>query len=75
MFTQAHKNALISQLRAALAHVEGLPVSRSCRDCLYADMGGMGPLRCRIASHAAPPPEVVEAGCEKYVFNPADVPF
>lgn len=74
-FTQHHKNALITQLRAALKHVEGMPVSRSCHDCLYADMGGMGPLRCRMANHAAPPLEVVAVGCEKYIFNPADVPF
>lgn len=49
--------------------IEKLPTTTKCFDCQYWQNSA-----CALAG-AAPPPEVLETGCEQWVFNPQSPPF
>lgn len=69
---QYKKNWLISQLEEAIKALKEMPVQNDCRSCANFDIGT--PNRCRAAGIAIPP-EVIEVGCEAYIYDHTTPPF
>lgn len=70
-FNQYNKNSLLSQLKAAVAAVEAMPVTRNCHECAnFTYITG----HCSAANLCVPP-EVVKVGCEAYIYDHTTPPF
>lgn len=72
-FSQYNKNHLISQLKAALAAVEAMPTTNDCHTCANLDTSMAQPY-CRAAGITIPA-EVLEKGCEAYLYDHTIPPF
>lgn len=72
-FTQNEKNQLLSQLRETIKAVEAMPVQKNCHTCANYDLGGANPI-CRAAG-ITPPADVIEVGCDAYIYDHTLPPF
>lgn len=72
-FTQREKNQLINTLESALKAARDMPAGRDCHTCANCDRRG-GPARCRVADIEIPP-EVIDVGCEAYIYDHTLPPF
>ena len=57
-------------LQKALSALEHLPISKSCRECKHYDQMGS----CGLVGKYVPK-EVIDVGCEMYLFDELSPPF
>jgi hypothetical protein len=64
MILPQNKHYLLEALKEIAAIFESLPTKKSCKNCEHFDTG-----KCKISDYAAPPPHVIEAGCESWQWD------
>lgn len=64
-----NKITLIRLLEQALAAIKELPVKKSCHECVNFKLGF-----CTLVG-TAPPKNIIENGCESFLYDETQPPF